>query len=100
MNVYNKFTDIFSYLKTILFLAILLTVGTTGAWAQTDYSGIWYIGTVGYNKDKPKDNFYLCPTEGWCSYKATDDLKQAMPIRSLPLINTEPDQKMLAKLCG
>ena len=35
MHVYGKFTDIYSYIKTILFLAVLLTVGATEAWAQT-----------------------------------------------------------------
>lgn len=76
MNVNGKFTDIYSYVKNILFLMVLMTVGATSAWAQTtDYSGIYYIGTTGYNASKPANNFYLCPTEGWCSYKATNDFE-------------------------
>ena len=47
------------------------------------YSGIYYIASGGkssangsgytYNPNNPSNNFYLCPTEGWCYYKATDD---------------------------
>ena len=36
-------------------------------------SGTYYIGTIGYNASTPAKNFYLCPTEGWCYYEATDD---------------------------
>ena len=42
-------------------------------WGQTDYSGVYYIGSVGYNAATPASNYYLCPTEGWCYYQATDD---------------------------
>ena len=46
MNVNGKFTDIYSYIKNILFLTVLLTVGATSAWAQTtDYSGVYYIAS-------------------------------------------------------
>ena len=41
--------------------------------SETDYSGTFFIGSVGYNEAKPEDNYYLCPTEGWCYYQATDD---------------------------
>ena len=42
----------------------------------TDYSGTYYIASVGYDRNPAnKNNFYLCPTEGWCSYKATDDFE-------------------------
>ena len=37
------------------------------------YSGTYYIGSVGYNPDNTANNYYLCPTEGWCYYQATDD---------------------------
>ena len=52
--------------------ALLLLMGVTGAWAQ-DFSGVYYIGTVGYNKNNTTTNYYLCPTEEWCYYQATDD---------------------------
>ncbi len=55
-----------------LLTALLLLMGVTGAWAQ-DFSGVYYIGTVGYNKNNTTTNYYLCPTEEWCYYQATDD---------------------------
>ena len=57
--------------KFLLFL--LLLIGTIGTWAQTDYSGTYYIASVGYNSANTTTNYYLCPTEGWCCYQATDD---------------------------
>ena len=41
--------------------------------AQTDYSGVYYIGSVGYNPSTPTSNYYLCPAEGWCFYKPVND---------------------------
>ncbi len=38
-----------------------------------DYSGVYYIGSVGYNANTPDNNYYLCPTEGWCYYAPVDD---------------------------
>ena len=38
-----------------------------------DYSGTYYIGSVGYNAANTTTNYYLCPTEGWCYYQATDN---------------------------
>ena len=87
MNVNGKFTDSYSYVKNILFLTVLLTVGATSVWAQeTDYSGTYYIASVSkksagkdnnytYNVNNPANNYYLCPTEEWCSYKATNDFE-------------------------
>ena len=51
----------------------MLIVGSSSVWGQTDYSGVYYIGTAGYNAGTPANNYYLCPTEGWCYYQATDD---------------------------
>ena len=48
-------------------------MGVNGVWGQTDYSGTYYIGTNGYKANNTANNFYLCPTEGWCYYQATDD---------------------------
>ena len=86
MHVNGKFTDIYSFVKNILFLMALMTFGASGAWAQTDYSGTYYIASLSqrvgakdnqytYDSSNPANNFYLCPTEGWCSYKATDDFE-------------------------
>ena len=64
--------NIFIYQISIVLLLLML-LGGTSAWAQTDYTGTYYIGTVGYNAGTPTSNYYLCPTEGWCYYMATDD---------------------------
>ena len=38
-----------------------------------DYSGTYYIATIGYDGNPENaNNYYLCPTEGWISYKADD----------------------------
>ena len=57
----------------VLFVAVLF-VPLLG-WGQTsdDYSGVYYIGSVGYNSSTPANNYYLCPTEGWCYYAPVDD---------------------------
>lgn len=60
-------------LRKALLLAVLILAGITGAWAQTDYSGVYYIASVNYNAGTPENNYYLCPTEEWCYYQATDD---------------------------
>ena len=53
----------------------------------SDYSGTYYIASGGlgenlnktngkeytYDPTNPSNNFYLCPTEGWCYYQATND---------------------------
>lgn len=65
-----------------LFLLVLMVFGTTSAWGQTDYSGTYYIASGGkssangnkytYDSSNPDNNYYLCPTEGWCYYQATN----------------------------
>jgi len=50
----------------------MLTLGSGSVWGQ-DYSGVWYIASVGYDKNNRENNYYLCPTEGWCYYHATND---------------------------
>ena len=59
---------------TLTTLLLLLLFGTTTAFAQseTDYSGVYYIGSNGYNSNNTSDNYYLCPTEGWCYYDYTN----------------------------
>ena len=62
------------YLKISLVLTLLLLpLASLAQTDQTDYSGTYYIGSQGYIPATPNDNYYLCPTEGWCYYKATND---------------------------
>ena len=74
----------FTRFRLVVTLLLMMVVGVNTAWGQTDdYSGIYYIASGGkssgngngytYNPNNPSNNFYLCPTEGWCYYKATDD---------------------------
>ena len=41
-----------------------------------DCSGTYYIGSVGYKEANTTTNYYLCPTEGWCYYQATDNFTE------------------------
>ena len=54
--------------RVAISLLLLFIVGSGNVWGQ-DYSGVYYIGTAGYNAGTPNNNFYLCPTEGWIFYK-------------------------------
>lgn len=48
-------------------------------WGQDDYSGTYYIGVYGKNATSQcaspnvADNYYLCPTEGWCYYNGVSN---------------------------
>ena len=78
--------------RKALILAVLMLVGITGAWGQTDYSGTYYIASVNpslspqYNEDSPSTNYYLCATENWYYYQSsspyytnTADTNNVMP---------------------
>lgn len=69
-SIYN---DVSFFMTSCLTSLLLLMLGAGSAFAQTDYSGIYYIGCVSYDAGSPANNYYLCPTEGWCYYKAIDD---------------------------
>ena len=56
----------------LLLIAIFAFFLNEKVWAQTNYSGVYYIGTSGYNASTPNNNYYLCPTEGWIFYKPTN----------------------------
>ena len=59
------------FLRTLVIMVIMV-LGATDVWGQTDYSGIYYIRSHGQNADA-NNIYYLCPTEGWCYYAATND---------------------------
>ncbi len=46
---------------------------STALSAQTNYSGTYFIASNGYNSNNTTTNYYLCPTEGWIYYQATND---------------------------
>ena len=67
----NKIKNIARHLS-LLFMLLISSV----AWGQINYSGTYYIASVGYDGNPANENnYYLCPTKGWCSYKATDDFE-------------------------
>ncbi len=76
----------------------MMVVGVNGVWGQTDYSGVYYIASMGkYNKNKnnisynasdPSNNYYLCPTEGWCYYKPDDDFSSDGTTYPNPFLTT------------
>ena len=57
--------NIQSTLRSLVLLALMLFWGVGSIWGQTGYSGVYYIGSHGYNANNPNSNYYLCPTEGW-----------------------------------
>ena len=60
-------------LRLVMSLLLMLIVGSSSVWGQ-DHSGVYYIASVNYDGNPANtNNYYLCPTEGWCYYQATDD---------------------------
>ena len=119
MNVYGKFTDMFKYLikgtyvheltnicssthehifvgprtyvlQKLLFLMVLMTLGNASVWGQVgiDYSGTYYIKNVSVNHETA-DDYYLCPTEGWIYYEATNTFTDD-PTNGQPFLTTYP----------
>ena len=77
MNVYSKFTNMFKHnikgtVQNIFLLLTLMTLGATSAWAQSDYSGVYYIGAPGWVSGNTSTNYYLCPTEDWLYFYSPD----------------------------
>ena len=61
--------------KQTLLTLLLLISGVVGSWGQ-DYSGTYYIKSGSANKQTDGD-YYICPTEGWIYYKATNSFAEA-----------------------
>ena len=66
--------------KQTLLTLLLLISGLVGSWGQ-DYSGTYYIASDAidrttnlptYDANTPANNYYLCPTEGWCYYEGNN----------------------------
>ena len=52
----------------------MLVLGSGSTFAQTkDYSGTYYIKSAS-NCKSPSGDYYLCPTEGWAFFHATDNV--------------------------
>ena len=80
----------------MLFSLALSFNGMRAQTEQTDYSGVYYIGSGAINKDgsvaydatSPTTNFYLCPTAGWCYYKPTNDVSDDETTYPNPFVTT------------
>ena len=71
------------FLRSLLLLLVMLTVGVGNVWGQAvDYSGTYYIGSsdtrggnnisdIHYSIGTPANNYYLCPTDenNWIYYQ-------------------------------
>lgn len=64
-----RFASPASILRLVVSLLLMMVIGAS-AWGQ-DYSGVYYIGSTGYNKANTTTNYYLCPTENWNYYTST-----------------------------
>ena len=71
-----------------IFVFLMLILGSGNVWGQTDYSGVYYIGTAGYNANTPANNFYLCPTEGWIYYKPNNQWSEDGTTYPNPFLTT------------
>jgi len=64
-------------LRVVLMAGMMLM--PLAGWGQTDYSGVYYIsgnnqGQNSYNVANTTTNYYLCPTEYWIYYQATNNI--------------------------
>ena len=75
-------------LRLVMSLLLMLIVGSSSVWGQTDYSGVYYIGTAGYNAGTPANNYYLCPTEGWIYYKPNNQWSEDGTTYPNPFLTT------------
>ena len=60
-------------LRFALSLLLMFVLGIITAWGQTDYSGTYYIKSASACKS-PSGDYYLCPTEDWAFFYATDNV--------------------------
>ena len=59
--------------RLLVSLFLLLVLGSTSVWGQTDYSGTYYIKSASDSKSSSGD-YYLCPTENWAFFHAKDNV--------------------------
>ena len=59
-------------LRYAVMVILMMVVGVNGALAQDDLSGTYYIRSTGKNASNT-NLYYLCPTENWYFYQATNN---------------------------
>lgn len=80
-------------LRGAITIFMMLALGASGAWAQTDYSGYYYIsgnnqGTDSYKANDRVNNYYLCPTVNWIYYDAGNTNKFTATNNGQPFLTT------------
>ena len=80
MNLSIRMKTAARRLRGAITIFMMLALGASGAWAQTGYSGYYYIsgnnqGTDSYKANDRVNNYYLCPTVDWIYYDADNDNK-------------------------
>ncbi len=78
-------------IKKTLLVVLMLTFGTTVSWGQTDYSGTYYIKSASTCKS-PSGDYYLCPTENWAFFYATDNVNRTASGALLTRFDISPDE--------
>ena len=86
----------YGHLLRTLLLLVMMTAGVTAAWAQTDYSGTYYIASCNVSNnasrysDTPANNYYLCPTdeEDWICYVHPDNYTNPASDNDQPFLTT------------
>ena len=73
-------------LRLVVTLLLMMVVGVNYVKADDDYSGTYYIASKAgkaegatattYDPNNPTKNFYLCPTENWYYYLATNTIQE------------------------
>ena len=66
-------------LRLVMSLLLILIVGSSSVWGQTNFSGTYFMampGTGSYDSETIENNYYLVPTEDWC-YFVTPNSVQA-----------------------
>ena len=73
----KQFSHLRARLSALLILMVMMTLGATGAWGQTNLSGKYFYisgnnqGQNSYNLSNTTTNYYLCPTVDWLYYDAS-----------------------------
>ena len=67
----RDYSSLSTRLRLTISLLLMLTLGSSNVWGQTDYSGTYYIKSASTCKS-PSGDYYLCPTENWAFFHAID----------------------------
>lgn len=67
----NKSVSTRACLRSLCLLLLMLVLGSGKTWGQTDYSGVYYIGSRDYVAANTTTNYYLCATEEWYNYQSS-----------------------------